>query len=274
MWRDIDSLRRQNALSRQQNEELRKENEANARETEQIEQEIEQIEQEIEQIDRETEQIERETAILRRQNKALAFLESRAFDKMIKELAGPGEGDTRHPLDRIDVGLLCEKLVEHGCDERDLPFLLDALDVEKGPSTVLTSNQDCKDAPIIDLAQNSADNDHNIILCSYRNNAGCIVELRGNWLRQDWAELEGSPTFTRVVFPFEIVSFHAPRHGMVEVIKTRGLESEMIPSEHLLAEPSLADRDALITQSLRRIARKSDLNANANPDCVNDFLEA
>ncbi len=37
MWRDIDSLRRQNALSRQQNEELRKENETISQEIEQIE---------------------------------------------------------------------------------------------------------------------------------------------------------------------------------------------------------------------------------------------
>jgi hypothetical protein len=140
MWRDIDSLRRQNALSRQQNEELRKENEAIARETEQIEQEIEQIDQEIEQIDRETEQIEQETAILRRQNKALAFLESRDFDKMIRELAGPADGDARHPLDRVDVCLLCEKLVEHGCDERDLPFLLNALDLEIPKERSQTSN--------------------------------------------------------------------------------------------------------------------------------------
>ncbi|MFN9645226.1 MAG: hypothetical protein ACK6BG_08960 [Cyanobacteriota bacterium] len=168
MWRDIDSLRRQNALSRQQNEELRKENEAIKRETEQIEQEIkiidqeieqidqeieiidleiEQIDQEIEQIDRETEQIEQETeqieqetAILRRQNKALAFLESRDFDKMVRELAGPADGDARHPLDRVDVGLLCEKLVEHGCDERDLPFLLNALDLEIPKERSQTSN--------------------------------------------------------------------------------------------------------------------------------------
>jgi predicted RNase H-like nuclease (RuvC/YqgF family) len=132
MWRDIDSLRRQNALSRQQNEELRKENEAIKRETEQIDQEIEQIEQETEQIEQEIEQIEQETVILRRQNKALAFLESKDFDKMVRELAGPGDGDARHPLDRVDVCLLCEKLVEHGCDERDLPFLLDALELEDG----------------------------------------------------------------------------------------------------------------------------------------------
>ena len=154
MWRDIDSLRRQNALSRQQNEELRKENEAIARETKQIDQEIEIIDQEIEQIDleieqidreteqieQETEQIEQETAILRRQNKALAFLESRDFDKMIKELAGPADGDARHPLDRVDVCLLCEKLVEHGCDERDLPFLLKALDLEIPHGSSQTSN--------------------------------------------------------------------------------------------------------------------------------------
>ncbi|MFM9101301.1 MAG: hypothetical protein ACKOPS_08175, partial [Cyanobium sp.] len=137
MWRDIDSLRRQNALSREQNDELRRENEALARETEQIDQETEQIEQDIEQIDQEIEQIEQdieqieqETEILRRQNKALAFLESRFFYKMIRELAGAGESETGYPLDRVDVDLLCEKLVEHGCDERDLPFLLNALDLD------------------------------------------------------------------------------------------------------------------------------------------------
>jgi large subunit ribosomal protein L7/L12 len=134
MWRDIDSLRKQNALSKQQNEALRKENEAIEKETEQIEQEIEQIEQETEQIERETERLRNETAILRRQNKALALLESSEFDEILRQVAGPGGSECGNPLDQVDVDVLCEKLVEHGCMQEDIPLLLNALELDIPPS--------------------------------------------------------------------------------------------------------------------------------------------
>ena len=123
MWRDIDSLRKQNALSKLQNETLRKENEA-------IEKESEQIEQEIEQIERETEQLRNEAAILRRKNKALALLESSEFDEILRQVAQPRGSESGNLLDQVNVDLLCKKLIEHGCVQEDILFLLNALELD------------------------------------------------------------------------------------------------------------------------------------------------
>ena len=116
MWREIYSLRKQNALSKLQNETLRKENEA--------------IEKETVQIERETEQLRNEAAILRRQNKALALLESSEFHEILSELSGDDCVERRDPLDGVNVDLLCQKLIDHGCHEEDIPFLLSALELD------------------------------------------------------------------------------------------------------------------------------------------------
>jgi hypothetical protein len=68
------------------------------------------------------------------------------------------------------------------------------------------------------------------VLCSYRNatNRMVIVRARG----------EGAFFLERVVFPFEIMTFHCPLDGDVEVIN-RGAagteERESLNVEHLLA---------------------------------------
>lgn len=130
MWRDIDSLRKQNALLKQQNEALRKENEAIESETEQIERETEQIEREIEQIKSETEQLRNETAILKRQNKALALLESSEFDECFREAPLPGKGSSDHFDENINISLLSMKLRDLGCADEDIHFLLSALGID------------------------------------------------------------------------------------------------------------------------------------------------
>jgi hypothetical protein len=103
MWRDIDSLRKQNESTKK----------------------------EIEQTEIETEQLRSETEILRRQNKALALIESRGLDALLKEASIPGHNDSKHPEDHLDLELLEEKLLALGCDIYDVPFLFDVLELTK-----------------------------------------------------------------------------------------------------------------------------------------------
>jgi len=103
MWRDIDSLRKQNESTKR----------------------------EIEQTEIETEQLRSETEILRRQNKALALIESRGLDALLKEASIPGHNDSKHPEDHLDLELLEEKLLALGCDVDDVPFLFDVLELTK-----------------------------------------------------------------------------------------------------------------------------------------------
>jgi DNA-binding winged helix-turn-helix (wHTH) protein len=104
MWRDIDSLRKQNESTKR----------------------------EIEQTELETEQLRSETEILRRQNKALALIESRGLDALLKEASIPGHNDSKHPEDHLDLELLEEKLMALGCDAADIPFLFNVLELTKG----------------------------------------------------------------------------------------------------------------------------------------------
>jgi hypothetical protein len=103
MWRDIDSLRKQNESTKR----------------------------EIEQTELETEQLRSETEILRRQNKALALIESRGLGALLKEAIIPDRNDSKHPEIQLDLELLEEKLVSLGCDVDDIPFLFDVLELTK-----------------------------------------------------------------------------------------------------------------------------------------------
>ena len=104
MWRDIDSLRKQNESTKR----------------------------EIEQTEIETEQLRSETEILRRQNKALALIESRGLDALLKEASIPGWNNLKHPDNHLDLELLEEKLIALGCDAADIPFLFNVLELTKG----------------------------------------------------------------------------------------------------------------------------------------------
>jgi hypothetical protein len=68
------------------------------------------------------------------------------------------------------------------------------------------------------------------ILCSYRNCTNRIVIVRARGL--------GTYHLERVVFPFELMTFHCPRECEVEVImRTPGglEESEWVAAEELMA---------------------------------------
>jgi ribosomal protein L7/L12 len=67
---------------------------------------------------------------LRRQNKALALLESSEFDEILRQVARSGGREFSNPCDQVNVDLLCKKLIEHGCVQEDIPFLLNALELD------------------------------------------------------------------------------------------------------------------------------------------------
>jgi hypothetical protein len=103
MWRDIDSLRKQNESTKK----------------------------EIEQTEIETEQLRCETEILKRQNKALALIESSDLDALLKEASISGSNHSKHTEDHLDLDLLAGKFVALGCDAEDIPFLFDVLELTK-----------------------------------------------------------------------------------------------------------------------------------------------
>ena len=110
MWRDIDSLRKQNESTKK---------------------EIESMRRKSKQTETETEQLRKETEILKRQNKALELIESSDLNALLREATIPGGNDSDHPEAQLDLELLEEKLVALGCDVDDIPFLFDVLELTK-----------------------------------------------------------------------------------------------------------------------------------------------
>ena len=96
MWRDIDSLRKQNESTKKEIESLRS-----------------------------------ETEILKRQNKALALIELGGLDALLKEASIPGRNNSKHPEAQLDLELLEEKLLALGYDADEIPFLFDVLELTK-----------------------------------------------------------------------------------------------------------------------------------------------
>ena len=115
MWRDIDSLRKQNESTKK---------------------EIESMRRKSKQTEIETEQLRNETEILRRQNKALELIESSDLNALCREATIPGGNDSEHPEARLDLDLLAEKFVALGCDINDIPFLFDVLELIKDKELV------------------------------------------------------------------------------------------------------------------------------------------
>ena len=110
MWRDIDSLRKQNESTKK---------------------EIESMRRKSKQTETETEQLRSETEILRRQNKALELIESRGLDPLLREATIPCGSNSEHTDNHLDLDLLAEKFVALGCDIDDIPFLFDVLELAK-----------------------------------------------------------------------------------------------------------------------------------------------
>jgi hypothetical protein len=110
MWRDIDSLRKQNESTKK---------------------EIESMRSKSKQTEIETEQLRSETEILKRQNKALGLIESSDLNALLREATVTGSNDSDHSEDQLDLDLLADKFVALGCDVDDIPFLFDVLELTK-----------------------------------------------------------------------------------------------------------------------------------------------
>jgi len=108
MWRDIDSLRKQNESTKK---------------------EIESMRSKSKQTEIETEQLRSETEILKRQNKALELIESNDLNTLLRDSTITGKNDSDHSEDQLDLDLLAEKFVALGCDVDDVPFLFDVLEL-------------------------------------------------------------------------------------------------------------------------------------------------
>ena len=124
MWRDIDSLRKQNESTKKEIESMR-------RKSKQTETETEQLRSKSKQIEIETEQLRSETEILKRQNKALELIESSDLNALLREATIPGGNDSDHSEDQLDLDLLAEKFVALGCDACDILFLFGVLELTK-----------------------------------------------------------------------------------------------------------------------------------------------
>ncbi len=124
MWRDIDSLRKQNESTTKEIESMR-------RKSKQTETETEQLRSKSKQIEIETEQLRSETEILKRQSKALELIESSDLNALIKEATITGGNNSSHSEDPLDLDVLAEKFVALGCDVDDIPFLFDVLELIK-----------------------------------------------------------------------------------------------------------------------------------------------
>ncbi len=98
------------------------------------------------------------------------------------------------------------------------------------------------------------------ILCSYRNGTNRMVIVRA----------KGADAFflERVVFPFEIMTFHCPRDGEVEVSMhtSMGVERrESIAPHHLLA--AAPGVEALADWRPQRCLRSVSVRSNASTTC-------
>jgi hypothetical protein len=233
MWRDIDSLRKQNESTKREIESMRKK----------------------------SKQTEIETEILRRQNKALALIESRGLDALLKEASIPGSNHSKHPEDHLDLELLEEKLLALGCDVDDVPFLFDVLELTKAKELsplhpISEGLAQAKKIPTLDKAlddafkerqlkfsgfdeyangrqlPNSREQQHRSLAeHAYRNTSDRIVILR--CLGPEDFSLE------RVVFPLESLCFACPKDSQVHIwIHGLGGQEllEIIRAEDLLAE--------------------------------------
>jgi hypothetical protein len=98
------------------------------------------------------------------------------------------------------------------------------------------------------------------MLCSYRNSTNRMVVVRARGV--------GSFFLERVVFPFEIMTFHCPRDGEVEVIMRTDAgkeQSERVAAELLLAGDSCVDNQDDWRPS--RSPRPVSVRSNASSIC-------
>ena len=213
MWRDIDSLRKQNESTKKEIESLRS-----------------------------------ETEILKRQNKALALIESSDLNALLREATIAGGDDSDHPEDQLDLDLLAEKFVALGCDVDDVPFLFDVLELTKekelSPLRPMPEGlSQAKKIPSLHTAQlpiGRQQQHRGIAEYAYISTSDRLLILR--ILGPEGYYLE------RIIFPFEMLNFTCPNNCEVQ-IWTHGLGGpelcEIISAEDLrIKEPDATAEQA------------------------------
>jgi hypothetical protein len=247
MWRDIDSLRKQNESTKK---------------------EIESMRRKSKQTEIETEQLKSETEMLRRQNKALALIESIDLDALLNEATIPSPNDSKHPEAQLNPELLEEKLVALGCDVDDIPFLVDLLGLSrvKGlspPHSIHKLLSQEKKIPTLDMAIEDAFMEREFKLSEFDEQGNSSqLPIRRQQQHRSLAEHAYRNTFNcltilvcrgpefrleRVLFPFEDLIFQCPPecsveiwgHGRVgpELLEAMGAEDLLIEEADTSVEP-------------------------------------
>jgi hypothetical protein len=248
MWRDIDSLRKQNESTKK---------------------EIESMRRKSKQIEIETEQLRSETEILRRQNRALELIESSDLNALLREATIPGGNDLDHSEDQLNLDLLAGKFVALGCDADDIPFLFGVLELTKEkelsplhpiPEGVAQANK----ITTLETALEGAfmeerefklsgfdEQDYSSQLSiSRQQQHRSLAEhaYRSNLDRMTILRCSGPDFYLeRVIFPFEVCRFQFPPecrvqiwcHGLAgpELIEELGAEDLLIEEADASAEP-------------------------------------
>jgi hypothetical protein len=171
MWRDIDSLRKQNESTNKEIESMR-------RKSKQTETETEQLRSKSKQIEIETEQLRSETEILKRQNKALELIESNDLNALLREATITGKNDSGQSEDQLDLDLLAEKFVALGCDADDVPFLFDVLELIKGKELSVPRKKITLSVP---ASQGQASRRNNSCIKRDRQDLKFLREHNKNW---------------------------------------------------------------------------------------------
>jgi len=224
MWRDIDSLRKQNESTKKEIESMR-------RKSKQTEIETEQLRSKSKQIEIETEQLRSETEILRRQNKALEYDISFLFG--VLELTKEEELSPLRPMP--EELSQAKKITTHykvrpgqklpSRQSRHVSINLEDAFMEREFKLSEFDEQDnSSQLPIGRQQQHRSLPEH-----AYRNTSDLMVILR--CLSPEGFFLE------RVVFPSEMLNFSCPKDSEI-TIWTHGLYGpellEIIRAEELL----------------------------------------
>jgi len=261
MWRDIDSLRKQNESTKKEIESMRSK-------SKQTETETEQLRSKSKQIEIETEQLRSETEILKRQNKALELIESRGLDALLKEASIPGWNNLKHPDNHLDLELLEEKLIALGCDAADIPFLFNVLELTKGkefgplhpmpeglsqaiknPTLDTTLEDAFKERQLKFSGFDEQANDSQLPISREQQHRSMAEHaFRSNFDRMAILRCLGPDFFLeRVISPFEVFSFQCPPECRVEIwfhgrggpelIEEMGAEDLLIGEANASIEP-------------------------------------
>ena len=88
-------------------------------------------EERIKKLREETEAIRREAEILKRQNKSLALIEEIGLSSILDSATISSIDENGETIKSLDIPLLAKTLVQIGCNQKDIPVLLQSLELTK-----------------------------------------------------------------------------------------------------------------------------------------------